>query len=132
MKKITAVPEFRPSLTWLEDWPYGEDTVVQVAATVSGPGADAAVADFVSSLHRNDFVEPPEGVDSYYWGGFTADVSRDEANGQWRLVFGSGGQDGFESARAAADDLVEYLRKASDEVNLEWQELPAEFGGDGS
>lgn len=112
------VPEFQPSDAWFSDWPFDVSTLVRVAATVSGAGE--AVPEFLSTLTRDHSAD---GV--YYRGGYYVEVSGDEPAGQWRIILGSAGEDGFDSVLSAADDLVEALRAAPGEARLTWQELPA-------
>lgn len=121
----SAVPSFKPSEEWHEDWPYGESTSVQVLASISGAAAGRAVANFLRPLTLNPDADVPAGVDLYYQGGFTAESIPPTDGGPWRIILASAGQDGFDSLIGAADDLTDALRATPGEVRLTWQELAA-------
>lgn len=123
MPTDSSLPAANPSEDWFADWPFDVSTIVRLSATISGPGAEAAVTDFLSTLMRDDSDESAEGA--YYRGGYAADVSGDAQSGQWQILLSSGGEDGFDSVLAGVDDLVEALRGAPGDVKLRWQELPA-------
>lgn len=118
------IQRFQPSQEWFEDWPFDIYTVVRIQAIVSGAAAGTAVENFQSELHRDPTEEQGEGTRSYYWGGFTAEIS--EKQDRWEIEISSSGQDGFESARAGAEQLTDAVANSSGDVELSWKKLPAQ------
>lgn len=108
------IPAFEPSQSWYSDWPYNTSTIVRVLAKVTGNDAKVAVRSFLESIHHAS-------DSTYYWGGYSVEVT--ETND---LVLLSAGEDGFSSIEIAAEDLVESLIKTGGDVQLSWEELPAE------
>ena len=125
MTEASAIPSFRPSSQWYEDWPYGVDTSVQVEATVTGPAADRAVERFLEPLTYDPGADGAGGVRVHHWGGFTVESAPAADGDGWRIVLASAGEDGFDSVEGAAEDLVDAIRSTPGEARLAWRELPA-------
>ncbi|GAA1351761.1 hypothetical protein [Falsarthrobacter nasiphocae] len=124
MPDHSLVTSFQPSTEWLEDWPYDLSTLVRVGAVVGGTAAEEAVSRFLKDLHRAPDADVPEGVEAYFWGGYSVDVSRIPDDTDWMLILASAGEDGFSSALGAAESLYEAVRATAGDVELDWMELP--------
>jgi hypothetical protein len=120
-----AIPSFRPSREWYEDWPFDVDTSVRARATLTGPAAERAVETFLAPLTQVQDDTVAEGVRVHFWGGFSAETAPRADPDGWEIVLESSGQDGFSSLQGAADDLADVLRSTPGEVRLAWHELPA-------
>lgn len=117
--------EFVPSQDWFANWPYGVNTLVQVRAIVSGSGASRGLAQFLESLIPDQEGDVPAGTRRYYRGGYTVVVTDPNGVGEWQVDLASAGEDGFDSALSAAQDLAEALAAIGTDVQISWQELDA-------
>lgn len=125
MQSDSDVRPFTPSRHWLDDWPYDEQTVVQVRASVTGAAADRAVNSFHASLTAVPDADVAEGTRVHYWGGYTAETSKSADGDGWQITLQSAGEDGIGSVMGATEDLVEALRAEPGDVRHTWHEMAA-------
>lgn len=125
MHSDSDVRPFTPSRHCLEDWPYDEQTVVQVRASVTGSAAARAVNSFHASLTAVPDADVADSSSVHYWGGYTAETSKSAHGDGWQIMLKSAGEDGISSVIGATEDLAEALRAESGEVRLKWHEAAA-------
>ncbi|WP_219921993.1 hypothetical protein [Brevibacterium oceani] len=125
MHSGSDVRPFTPSRHWLDDWPYDEQTVVQVRASVTGAAVDRAVNSFHASLTAVPDADVADGTSVHYWGGYTAETSKSADGDGWQIMLKSAGEDGISSVMGATEDLVEALRAELRDVRVTWDEMAA-------
>lgn len=63
-------------------------------------------------------ADVPNGVDLYFWGGYSAGETQPGENGAWKIVLASAGEDGFGSVQDGADALAAALRAAPGAITI--------------
>lgn len=109
---------YTPSPQWYTNWPWQQDTIVRLQASIAGKGTRTAVRAFLATL-------TPGSPGVYYSGGYCITETTPPAGARGEgltLEIYSAGEDGFDSALYGAEDLEEFLADYP-QLTISWQEL---------
>lgn len=109
---------FRPSESWLSQWPWQEATIVRLLAECYG-GQDArkATEDFMASLS----YQSNDGVACR--GGYCVKAVESDQPEVTSLEFYSSGEDGFSSLLFGLEDFEDFLGRRAEISEVKWREL---------